>query len=225
MSSVTPKAPSFALFVVPNGIDTQSLAAASSILATVLILISPLVVAVVLTAGGATALAQDEPVKVETVEQEVQVPPRYGNTELMAKAAAILGITPQELVAVFEQAQKELEDEVFIKYVKQAAEKGIITPDEAEEIIKWWQARPEAVDKLLPWNQLPTVTQNRRMETNRIRIQEKTATGKTQIQMRNRLKIADPSKLEAGSVKPVPVKQQVTTSNKWQQQQPKASVK
>ncbi len=39
-------------------------------------------------------------------------------------------------------------EDVIIELVNQAADEGLITPEEAEDIIAWWEDRPESVDKL-----------------------------------------------------------------------------
>jgi CO dehydrogenase/acetyl-CoA synthase alpha subunit len=128
------------------------------------ILVSVLIVAVLLIAGGtATVLAQEEQTQEQPVEVESE-PVRYcQNDALLAKVAELLGMTTEELNEVFEQAQQELKDEVIIEYIKKAAENGIITPEEAEEIIEWWKARPEAVDRLLPWSRITPSINSRYM--------------------------------------------------------------
>jgi len=133
------------------------------------VLVSVLIVAVLLIAGSAaTVMAQEEPDQEEqTQEQPVEVesePVRcLRNDALLAKVAELLGMTPEELNDVFEQAQQELKNELFIEYVEKAAENGIITSDEAEEIIEWWQNRPEAVDRLLPWFHITPSINSRHM--------------------------------------------------------------
>ncbi|MFC2010626.1 hypothetical protein ACFLVU_00020 [Chloroflexota bacterium] len=115
-----------------------------------------LVAAVLLTAGSATAvMAQDEPYEEETTEEtieiEIETTRCLERNGFLVKVAELLGMTPEELAEVFAKAQQELEDEVIIKYIENAAEQGLITPEEATEIITWWQSRPEVVDELLPW--------------------------------------------------------------------------
>lgn len=133
------------------------------------ILVSVLIAVVLLIVGSAaTVMAQEEPTQEEPTQEEPTEPecelaPCFGNNALLAKVAELLGMTPEELIDVFEQAQQELKDEAFIEYVRKAAEKGIITPEEAEEIIKWWENRPEAVDRLLPWFHISPAIRSRHM--------------------------------------------------------------
>ena len=109
------------------------------------IVVSVLVAVALLTVGGAaTVMAQDEP-----VDEEPEVAP-YSENRLLDKVAEILGITPEELISIFEQAKGELQEEAFISYLDQAVEEGIITQPEADEIAGWWLNRPAAVDRLHP---------------------------------------------------------------------------
>ncbi|MFC1949428.1 hypothetical protein ACFLW0_04590 [Chloroflexota bacterium] len=55
------------------------------------------------------------------------------------------------VMAQDEPYEEETTEEAIIKYIENAVEQGLITPEEATEIITWWQSRPEAVDELLPW--------------------------------------------------------------------------
>ena len=109
------------------------------------ILVSVLVAVALLTAGGAaTVMAQDEP-----VDEEPEVAP-YSENRLLDKVAEILGITPEELISIFEQAKAEMQEEAFISYLDQAVADGLITQPEADEIAEWWLNRPAAVDRLHP---------------------------------------------------------------------------
>ncbi len=65
------------------------------------------------------------------------------------KVAQILGETKEEVVSAFQQAAQELRTEALLKSLEKAVAKGLITPDEAEEIKTWYASRPAAVDKLL----------------------------------------------------------------------------
>jgi hypothetical protein len=101
------------------------------------ILLSSLLAIVLLTAGGATAaLAADEPADEDT-------PVR------------------QEL-----RARDCLDGEGFIERVERALEAGLITDDEAAEIIAWWEDRPAAADEVCSERQYSVETRNR------IRIQD-----------------------------------------------------
>jgi len=128
------------------------------------VLVSVSIVAVLLIAGStATVMAQEEQTQEQPVEVESEPVRCLQNDALLAKVAELLGMTPEELNDVFEQAQQELKDEIIINYLNKAAENGIITPEEAEEIIKWWQDRPEAVDQLLPWSHITPSISSRHM--------------------------------------------------------------
>ena len=117
------------------------------------VLVSVVVVVALLTVGGtATVMAQDEstqeePVEEEPVQEEPELAPSSGVNGLLVKVAEILGISREELVKAFEQAQQEMGEEAFISYLDKAVEKGLITQDEADEIADWWLNRPEAVGR------------------------------------------------------------------------------
>ena len=106
------------------------------------ILISALVVAVLLTTGAtATVMAQEEEETVPATETSEE--------GLLDRVADILGIDKQDLVNAFEQARQEMWDEAFINRVNQAAAEGLITQEQADEIIKWWEQRPD--DAIREW--------------------------------------------------------------------------
>ena len=129
------------------------------------ILISVLVAVVLLIVGSAaTVMAQEEPDQEEPKELELQLPHCFWNNDLLAKAAELLGMTPEGLIDIFEQAQEELRDEAFIAYIEKAAEEGIISPEEAEEIITWWENRPEALDCLFPCPHISPAIRSRQMK-------------------------------------------------------------
>ncbi len=133
------------------------------------ILVSVLVAVVLLIVGSAvTVMAQEEPTQEEPAQEEpteleLELASCFGNNALLAKVAELLGMTPEELIDIFKEAQQELRNEAFVKYVEKAAEEGIITPEEAEEIITWWENRPEAVDRLLPWFHILPAIRSRHM--------------------------------------------------------------
>ena len=108
------------------------------------VLVSVLVVAVLLTAGGVTTV----------MAQEGSEPPPEASTEetstkgLLARVAEILGVSQEELVNAFKQAQQEIREEALDKLLAKAVEEGLITEDEANEIKGWWEeARPEVLDQ------------------------------------------------------------------------------
>lgn len=114
------------------------------------ILISALVVAVLLTVGAtATVLAEgEEDEDTPTVTEE--------ETEngLLGRVADILGIDEEDLTAAFQQARQEMSEAAFINRLDEAVEEGLITQEQADEILEWWQQRPdEALGEL--WGQNP----------------------------------------------------------------------
>jgi hypothetical protein len=70
-----------------------------------------------------------------------------GNT-IYAKVAAILGIDQQKLEDAFAQAQQEMRTEELTNQLNNMVEQGAITQSQADEYLKWWQARPSIVDGL-----------------------------------------------------------------------------
>ena len=102
------------------------------------ILISALVVAALLTVGAtATVMAEGEDEDIPTVTEE--------ETEdgFLGRVADILGIEREDLVSAFEQARQEIYEESFINRVNEAVEEGLITQEQADEIIEWWLQRPD----------------------------------------------------------------------------------
>jgi len=101
------------------------------------ILIS-VVVAILLLAMGTTAtvMAQEEP-------------PEVSAKGLLARVAEILGIPEEDLINAFNQAQQEIREEAFDKWLDKAVERGLITQEKANEIKEWWEQRPEALDRSL----------------------------------------------------------------------------
>ena len=103
------------------------------------ILITALVVAVLLTVGAtATVLAEGE-------ENDYTPTVTGEETEdgLLDRVADILGIEKEDLVSAFEQAQQELRESAFVDRINQAVEEGLITQEQADEILEWWQQRPD----------------------------------------------------------------------------------
>jgi len=112
------------------------------------ILITALAVAVLLTVGAtATVLAEgEEDEDTPTVTEE--------ETEdgLLDRVANILGIEKEDLVSAFKQARQEMREAAFISRLDEAVEEGLITQEQADEILEWWQQRPdEALGEL--WGQ------------------------------------------------------------------------
>ena len=106
------------------------------------VLISALVIAVLLTMGGVTMVMAEG-------EEETTPPPEASENALLARVADILGIDEEDLINAFEQAQQEMCEEAFINRLNQAVEEGLITREQADEIIEWWGQRPD--DAIEAW--------------------------------------------------------------------------
>ena len=107
------------------------------------VLISVLVVALLLTVGAtATVMAQEE------------TNPPAGESEkgLLERVADILEIDTEDLIDAFKQAQQEMCREAFISRLDKAVEEGRITQEQADEIIEWWELRPD--DAIREWWEL-----------------------------------------------------------------------
>lgn len=102
------------------------------------VLISVLVVALLLAVGATTVMAEGE--------EETAPPPEAGTNGLLERVADILGIDTEDLIDAFKQAQQEMRGEAFISRLDQAVEEGFITQEQADEIIKWWELRPEVME-------------------------------------------------------------------------------
>ena len=106
------------------------------------VLISAMVVALLLTVGATvTVMAEGE--------AETTPPPEVSENALLERVAAILGIDEEDLVNAFEQAQQEMCEEAFINRLNQAVEEGLITREQADEIIEWWLEKPD--DAIEAW--------------------------------------------------------------------------
>ena len=67
-------------------------------------------VALLIVGSAATVMAQEEPTQEEPTEPECELAPCFGNNALLGKVAELLGMTPEELIDIFKQAQQELKD-------------------------------------------------------------------------------------------------------------------
>ena len=107
------------------------------------VLISAVVLALLLTVGAtATVMAEGE-------EEETTPPPEENAKGLLERVADILEIDKEDLIAAFKQAQQEMREEAFINRLNQAVEEGRITQEQADEIIEWWEQRPD--DAIREW--------------------------------------------------------------------------
>ncbi len=108
-------------------------------------LISVLVAALLLTMGGVTMVMAEG-------EEETTPPPETTAKGLLKRVADILEIDEEDLINAFKQAQQEMRGEPFISRLDKAVEEGRITREQADEIIKWWEQRPD--DAIREWWEL-----------------------------------------------------------------------
>ena len=113
------------------------------------VLISVLVVALLLTVGAtATVMAEGE--------EETTPLPEVSAKSLLERVADILEIDKEDLIDAFEQAQQEMMGDAFINRLNQAVAEGRITREQADEIIRWWEQRPDDAIREW-WGQKPEV--------------------------------------------------------------------
>ncbi|MCI0440716.1 MAG: hypothetical protein L0177_16545 [Chloroflexi bacterium] len=86
----------------------------------------------VLTAG--VALAQE----AETEEDSVI-------SSLASRVAAILGLDEATVQDALDQARTEIQDEALQNRLAELVEQGVITQEQADEYLEWYQARPEGI--------------------------------------------------------------------------------
>ena len=110
------------------------------------ILISALVVALLLTVGGVTT------VMAEGEEEETGTGADADANGLLERVADILETDKEDLIDAFKQAQQEMKDEAFINRLNKAVAEGRITQEQADEIIEWWELRPD--DEIREWWEL-----------------------------------------------------------------------
>ncbi len=122
------------------------------------VLISILVAALLLTMGGVTMVMAEG-------EEETTPPLEARAKGLLERVADILGIDQETLIDAFKQAQQEMKEEAFINRLNQAVAEGRITQEQADEIIKWWEQRPD--DEIREWwGQKPEVVEPGMFEHN-----------------------------------------------------------
>ena len=106
------------------------------------VLISVLVAALLLTVGGVTMVMAEG-------EEETTPPPEASVKGLLERVANILEIDKEDLINAFEQARQEMCEDAFTSHINQAVEEGLITQDQADEILEWWLQRPD--DAIEAW--------------------------------------------------------------------------
>jgi len=106
------------------------------------VIVGVLVAVLLLSLGGvATVMADDG--STATANE-------VGDKSLLARVADILDIPEEDLIDAFRQARQEMREDAFVNYLDKAVDKELITPEQAEEIEKWWEERPESLDCLPP---------------------------------------------------------------------------
>ena len=73
---------------------------------------------------------------------------------LLARVAEILDIDQQEIEDAFAQAQEEMRVEAQDRYLQKLVDEGRITPEQAEELKAWWDARPDDISFLRPFGRI-----------------------------------------------------------------------
>ena len=107
------------------------------------VLIATLAAVLLLGVGTTTVVMAQE--GEETVP-EPGVVTEEGANGFLTRVADILGITEEELQATFSEARQQMQDEAIIRFLDEAVDEGLIIQEEADEILAWWQQRPEALD-------------------------------------------------------------------------------
>ncbi len=102
-------------------------------------LIAVMVAVLVLTVGG-TAMV---------MAQEDEPPTTPEANGILSRVAEILGIPQEDLSNAFKQAKQDIKQEAFVRFLNKAVEEGRISQEEADEILQWWEERPEVVERLL----------------------------------------------------------------------------
>jgi len=101
------------------------------------VLISVVAAVVLLTVGGAaTVMAQDGPPPAEETE----------SNELLARIAAILGISEETLVNAIEQAREEATGETYAGILDKLLENEFISEEDIAAIEAWLADKPDTAD-------------------------------------------------------------------------------
>jgi len=113
--------------------------------------------AILLLSVGGTAMVMAQ-------EEEPTPTPEAGANGLLARVADILGISQEELGNAFRQAQQEMRQDTFLRFLDKAVEQGRITQEEGDEFLEWWEQRPETCDRLLLRARICQGTHSRQMQ-------------------------------------------------------------
>jgi len=107
------------------------------------VLISAVVIALLLTVGATlTVMAEGEEETTPSTEEASE-------KGLLERVADILEIDKEDLVDAFKQAQQEMCEDAFISRINKAVKEGLLTQEQADEIIEWWSQRPD--DAIEAW--------------------------------------------------------------------------
>ncbi len=110
------------------------------------VLVSVLAAVLLLTVGGAATVMAQKKESALTPEPTTKIFMVTANTTgLLARVAGILDIPEEDLVNAFKQAQQEMKEEAFLRFLDKAVEEGRITQAEADEILEWREQRPEVL--------------------------------------------------------------------------------
>ena len=121
-------------------------------------LVAVVVALLVLTVGStAMVIAQDE-------EPAPPPTPEIESNAFLQKVAEILGISVEELISIFQEARQEMRQDAFQRFLNRAVEEERITEEEAQQILEWWEQRPEACDRLLLRARICQATRSRQMQ-------------------------------------------------------------
>ena len=64
---------------------------------------------------------------------------------MVSRVAAILGLGETDVQGAFDQAKEEIRDEAVQNRLDRLVENGLLTPEESEEYLGWFEARPETL--------------------------------------------------------------------------------
>ena len=108
----------------------------------------PVVVASILLIGGITggvvAAASDNSI---SAEEQIEAANRY--QLLLDRACAIyeeetgVAIDQEQLKDALKQARQEMRQEALENWLQKLVDNGEITQEEADQLLEWWQSRPD----------------------------------------------------------------------------------
>jgi len=118
------------------------------------VLVSVLVAVVLLTVGSAATVM---------AEETTPPAPEPEARGLQARVAEKLGIPSDNLTSAFKQTRQEMREKAFIRCLEKALRKERINEDDYDEIIAWWETRPEVLESLFPCSSGASALGNRHM--------------------------------------------------------------